>query len=108
MSSVLYKYHLREDHGGRVQNICEELGRACGKERESASQLRYTSLVLAHATVVHSPTDFSQVFSTLPEERRWQIVMKALKPTVLTPLIFYCLYLLQFVLVVGTLNKMLL
>lgn len=89
MSSVLYKYHLREVHGGTVQNICEELGRACGKEREreSASQPRYISLILAHARVVHSPTDSSQVFSTLPEERRWQIVMKALNPTVLTLLI---------------------
>lgn len=76
-------------------------------ERESASQLRYISLVLAHATVVHSSTDYSsQIFSTLPEERRWQIVMKALNPTVLSLLI--CLYLLQFVLVVGTLKKMLL
>lgn len=70
-------------------------------ERESASQPRNISLVLAHATVVHSPTDSSQIFSTLPEDRRWQIVMKALNPTVLTLLI--CLYLLQFVLVVGTL-----
>lgn len=78
------------------------------REKESASQPRYISLVLAHATAVHSPTDSSQVFSSLPAERRWQIVMKALNPTVLTLLIFYCLYLLQFVLVVRRLNKMLL
>lgn len=44
MSSVLYKYHLREVHGGTVQNICEELGHACGKERESRLANQDTSL----------------------------------------------------------------
>lgn len=100
MSSVLYKYHLLEVCGGTDQNIREESGYALGKERESRLANQETPLLVGACMVVLSclcalPADSSHTFSTVPEERRWQIVMKALNPTVLTSLIFYCLYLLQ-------------